>query len=76
MDLRSATGGSNAVLRGAARGRVTPLVTSALFIEYEAVLKRPEQRVAHGLGLRGIDGFLALASGCEGSTLASSCARP
>ena len=57
--LRSATGGSNAVLREAAQGRVTPLVTTALFLEYEAVLKRPEQRLAHGLGLRDIDSFLA-----------------
>jgi putative PIN family toxin of toxin-antitoxin system len=64
--LRSATGGSNAVLREGAHGRLTPLVTPALFLEYEAVLKRPEQRLAHGLGLRDIDGFLAaLASGCE-----------
>ena len=64
--LRSATGGSNAVLREAAHGRLTPLVTPALFLEYEAVLKRPEQRLAHGLRLRDIDHFLAaLASGCE-----------
>lgn len=64
--LRSATGGSNAVLREAAHGRLTPLVTPALFLEYEAVLKRPEQRLAHGLGLRDIDRFLAaLASACE-----------
>lgn len=64
--LRSATGGSNAVLREAAHGRLTPLVTPALFLEYEAVLKRPEQRLAHGLGLRDIDHFLAaLASDCE-----------
>lgn len=64
--LRSATGGSNAVLREAAHGRLTPLVTPALFLEYEAVLKRPEQRLAHGLGLRDIDSFLAaLASACE-----------
>lgn len=64
--LRSVTGGSNAVLREAARGRLTPLVTPTLFLEYEAVLKRPEQRLAHGLGLRDIDRFLAaLASACE-----------
>lgn len=29
------------------------------FLEYEAVLKRPEQRPAYGLGLRDIDRFLA-----------------
>lgn len=64
--LRSATGGSNAVLRESAHGRLTPLVTPALFLEYEAVLKRPEQCLAHGLGLGDIDRFLAaLASACE-----------
>ncbi len=64
--LRRATGGSNAVLREAAHGRITPLVTPALFLEYEAVLKRPEQRLVHGLGLRDIDRFLsALAAACE-----------
>ena len=64
--LRSATGGSNAILREAAHGRLTPLVTPALLLEYEAVLKRPEQRLAHGLRLDDIDRFLAaLASACE-----------
>lgn len=64
--LRSATGGSNAVLREAANGRLVPLVTPALYLEYEAVLKRAEQRLAHGLSLRDLDRFLAaLASACE-----------
>ena len=64
--LRSATGGSNAVLREVAHGRLVPLATPALFLEYEAVLKRPEQRLAHGLELSDIDRFLAaLASSCE-----------
>jgi putative PIN family toxin of toxin-antitoxin system len=64
--LRSVTGGSNAVLREAALGRLSPLVTPALFLEYEAVLKRPEQRLAHGLTLRDIDRFLeAFASACQ-----------
>lgn len=64
--LRSAAGGSNAVLREVAHGRLTPLVTPALFLEYEAVLKRPEQRLAHGLGLADIDRFLAaFAAACE-----------
>ena len=64
--LRSATGGSNAVLREAAHGRLTPLVTPALFLEYEAVLKRPEQRLAHGLGLSDIDRFLEEGELCPG----------
>jgi putative PIN family toxin of toxin-antitoxin system len=64
--LRSASGGSNGVLREAALGRISLLATPALFLEYEAVLKRAEQRLVHGLGLRDIDRFLAaLASGCE-----------
>lgn len=49
-----------------AREKVSPLVTSALFLEYEAVLKRPEQRLSHGLSLEQIDRFLAaLASACK-----------
>jgi putative PIN family toxin of toxin-antitoxin system len=64
--LRSATGGSYAVLREAAHGRITPLVTPALFLEYDAVLKRPEQRLVDSLGLHDIDRFLsALAAACE-----------
>jgi putative PIN family toxin of toxin-antitoxin system len=64
--LRSATGGSNAVLRLVGQGLVKPLVSPALFLEYEAVLKRPEQRLVHGLGLAAIDRFLAaLASASE-----------
>lgn len=57
--LRSVTGGSNAVLVAVAHGRLVPLVTPALFLEYEAVLKRPEQRQVHGLDLDAIDRFLA-----------------
>lgn len=64
--LRSVTGGSNAVLREVAAGRVGLLATPALFLEYEAVLKRPEQRLVHGLTLRQIDRFLAaLAEACH-----------
>lgn len=64
--LRSASGGSNALLRLVASGRVRPLVTTALFLEYEAVLKRPVQRAAHGLSTEEIERFLAgLASASE-----------
>lgn len=64
--LRSAKGVSNEVLRVVARRRVVPLATITLFLEYEDVLKRAEQRLAHGLSLEGVDGFLAaLASACE-----------
>ncbi len=57
--LRSASGGSNAILVKVAEGLLLPLATPALFLEYEAVLKRPEQRLAHGFDLKAVDQFLA-----------------
>jgi putative PIN family toxin of toxin-antitoxin system len=64
--VRSAAGGSNAVLREAALGRLTLLITPALFLEYEAVLKRAEHRLVHGFTLAEIDRFLAaFADACE-----------
>lgn len=46
--------------------KVVPLATPALFLEYEDVLKRPEQRLAHGLDIASLDRFLAgFASACE-----------
>jgi predicted nucleic acid-binding protein len=54
------------VLRLVAARKLVPLATTALFLEYEAVLKRSEQRLTHGLQLDEIDQFLAaLASACE-----------
>lgn len=64
--LRSVSGAGNAVLRLVAQQQLVPLVTPALFLEYEDVLKRPEQRLASKLGLEDVDRFLAaLASACE-----------
>lgn len=64
--LRSATGAANAVLRLVAAEELVPLVTTALFLEYEEVLKRPDQRLAHGLDMDQIDRFMAaLASASE-----------
>jgi putative PIN family toxin of toxin-antitoxin system len=57
--LRTRSGAGNAVLRLAVKRRVVPLATPPLFLEYEEVLKRPEQRLAHGLGPEAIDEFLA-----------------
>jgi putative PIN family toxin of toxin-antitoxin system len=57
--LRSRRGASFAVLELLAEGRFRALVTTALFLEYEAVLKRPVQREVHGLRLGEVDGFLA-----------------
>ncbi|WP_245429062.1 putative toxin-antitoxin system toxin component, PIN family [Phyllobacterium phragmitis] len=49
--FRSRNGASNLLLRFADRGVVTPLCSTALFLEYEAVLSRPETRHATGHGL-------------------------
>ena len=65
--LRSRQGGSNRLLRLVAEGYLRPLITTPLFLEYEAVLKRPENQLATGLGVAQIDEFLgALASACHG----------
>jgi len=57
--LRTRSGASNAVLRLIATRRLILLATPPLFLEYEDVLKRPEQHLAHGLTLAAIDEFLA-----------------
>jgi putative PIN family toxin of toxin-antitoxin system len=56
--LRTRLGAGNAVLRLVANRRLTPLATPPLFLEYEEVLKRPEQRLAHGLSANEVDEFL------------------
>jgi putative PIN family toxin of toxin-antitoxin system len=49
---------------------VTALATPALFLEYEEVVMRPEQRTSHGLSTRQVEGFLAaLASTVEPVTI-------
>ena len=49
-----------------AEGRLIPLVTTALFLEYEDVLNRPEQRLATGVAKEDVLGFLAaMASAAE-----------
>lgn len=57
--LRSRLGASNRVLVEVAAGRCIPLVTTAVFLEYEAVLLRAEQRLATGMTPKDVDGFLA-----------------
>ena len=57
--LRSRRGASNAVMRLVARRRVVAVATPPLFLEYEAVLRRAEQRLSHGLSSERLDEFLA-----------------
>lgn len=67
--LRSNRGASFAVLQRVAARSILPLVTTALFLEYEAVLKRTEHLRATGLTEGQVEGFLgefaALAEGVE-----------
>ena len=57
---------SDALLEQVARETVRPLVSTALFLEYEDVLKRAENRLATGMSEEDVDGFLAaLASAAE-----------
>jgi putative PIN family toxin of toxin-antitoxin system len=57
--FRSRLGASNRLLGLVEDGRLVPLATPALFLEYEDVLKRPEQRGASGLTLAEVDAALA-----------------
>ncbi len=64
--LRSQLGASNRILTLVAERRLVPLVTTALFLEYEDVLNRPEQRLATGMSVDDVVGFLVgLASAAE-----------
>jgi putative PIN family toxin of toxin-antitoxin system len=64
--LGSRLGASNRILVAVAEKRCVPLVTTAVFLEYEAVLLRPEQQLATGMNPADVEGFLAaLASAAE-----------
>jgi putative PIN family toxin of toxin-antitoxin system len=58
--LRSRSGASAALLREVSAKRVELVASPALFLEYEAVLKRE----MHGLALEFVDGFLAELAQC------------
>lgn len=57
--LRSRTGWSRRMLSQVLRSELVAGVSVPLFIEYEAVLQRVEQREAFGLTEREVDAFLA-----------------
>jgi putative PIN family toxin of toxin-antitoxin system len=56
--LRSPAGASAEILRLARRGSIILLATAPLVLEYEAVCRREEHRVAAGLTVRDVDQFL------------------
>ena len=57
--LRTRLGAGNEVLRLVANRELIMVATPPLFLEYEDVLKRPEQRLANRLTIEEIDQFLA-----------------
>jgi putative PIN family toxin of toxin-antitoxin system len=64
--FRSRTGAGQVLLTQVARRRLVPLITMALFLEYEEVLKRPSQMAGTGLTESTVDQVLAaLASAAE-----------
>jgi putative PIN family toxin of toxin-antitoxin system len=56
--VRSDRGASRRLLIAALEGRCRLLVSASLLIEYEAVLKRDEQRAASGASIDDIDALL------------------
>lgn len=56
--LRSTIGASRVLLLAVEAKVITPLVSAAVVIEYEAVLKRTEQMAATGLNAAEVDRFL------------------
>lgn len=65
--FRSRNGASNLLLRIVDRGAVTPLCSTALFLEYEAVLSREETRKVTGHSLEDVAAVMsALAAVSEG----------
>ena len=56
--FRSSSGASNELLRQAASRAVKMLCSTALFLEYEAVLGRSEVRAATGHGLEDVESIM------------------
>ncbi|TXL71387.1 putative toxin-antitoxin system toxin component, PIN family [Vineibacter terrae] len=56
--VRSELGASRKLLVGVLRERVTLLATTALFLEYEAVLRRPQHLRAVGMSVAEVDDIL------------------
>lgn len=65
--LRSRRGASNRLIELVALGKLRPLVSTTLFLEYEDVLFRAETRLATKMTEADVQGFLAaFASAAEG----------
>ena len=58
--LSSSRGASYALLQAVASARLSLVATPAVWLEYEAVLKRNEMRALHGFSVEQIDQFLTV----------------
>ncbi len=61
--FRSHTGASRVLLNLVAQRQVRLVASSALYLEYEAVLTRPEQVAVHGVQPPAIENFLIFLAG-------------
>jgi putative PIN family toxin of toxin-antitoxin system len=55
---RSRSGASNALLRALRTGHIEAVASVPMMLEYEAVLMRPEQRLAMGMSVQEVNVFL------------------
>jgi len=60
--FRSPTGASRQLLRLLSQHRFQLVASSALYLEYEAVLTRPEQVAVHGISVQNVGRFLIAVS--------------
>jgi len=74
--MRSPSGASAAILRGARHGGATLLVSVALALEYEAVCQKAEHRSAAGLSSREVDAFVTAVIGLAEPVVAHFLWRP
>lgn len=74
--MRSPNGASAALLRAVREGRVTMVANPALFLEYEAVLKRPQHLAAAGMTLGQADVLLTALASLLSPTAAGPSWRP
>ena len=74
--FRSRNGASNLVLRLVDQGMVTPLCSTALFLEYEAVLSREETRKATGHSLKDVSAVMSALAAVSAGVAISFWTRP
>ena len=74
--FRGRNGVSNLLLRLVDQGMVTPLCSTALFLEYEAVLSREETREATGHSLKDVSAVMSALAAVSAGVAISFRTRP